>query len=153
VSIVQKDFDLTNPNEAVKFHREMFNLATELKGFANKLDKNKKLRLRDLHLAALGVMSLTAQAGQKRKRSSWSRNGGGGGDGGDGDEPEEEEIGGLQDDLGIFSADDIQAILKAMKYRIDGILFGVRLLTTSGNVILTIYHSASAHCCSIECHS
>jgi hypothetical protein len=105
------------------------------------------------------VISLTAQAGQKRKRSSRSGDGGGGGGGGggddgdNGDEPEEEEIGGHQDDLGIFSADDIQAILKAMKYRIDGILFGVRLLTTSGNVILTIYHSASSHCCSIECHS
>jgi hypothetical protein len=127
----------------------MFNLATVLKGFMDKFNRRKKSKLHALHLAASGVISLTVQAGKKRKRSSWSRDGGSG-SGSDGDEPDEEEIGGLQDDLSIFSTDDIQAILKAMKYEIGGILFGVRLLTTSGSVILTIYHSAPTHCCSIK---
>ncbi|KAJ8586329.1 hypothetical protein M405DRAFT_361941 [Rhizopogon salebrosus TDB-379] len=116
----------------------------------DKFKRRKKPKLHALHLAASGVISLTVQAGQKRKRSSWSRDGG---SGSDGDEPNEEEIDGFRDDLGNFSADDIQAILKVMKYKIGGILFGVRLLTTSGNVILTVYHLASTHCCSIKCHS
>ena len=44
-----------------------------------------------------------------------------------------------QDDLGIFGADDIQAILKRMNYKIILIPAGVRALTTSGNVIVTLY--------------
>ena len=44
-----------------------------------------------------------------------------------------------QDDLGIFGADDIQAILKRMNYKIILIPAGERALTTSGNVIVTLY--------------
>jgi len=44
-----------------------------------------------------------------------------------------------QEDLGIIGADDIQAILKRMNYKINLIPAGVRLLTTSGNVIVTLY--------------
>jgi hypothetical protein len=35
------------------------------------------------------------------------------------------------DDLGVFGADDIQAILKRMNYKINFILFGVRVLPLS----------------------
>jgi hypothetical protein len=44
-----------------------------------------------------------------------------------------------QDDLGVFGADAIQAILKRMNYKINLIPAEEHVLTTSRNVILTLY--------------
>jgi len=44
-----------------------------------------------------------------------------------------------QDDLHVFGVDDIQAILNRMNYKSNRIPAGVRVLATSGNVILTLY--------------
>ncbi|OAX43596.1 kinase-like protein [Rhizopogon vinicolor AM-OR11-026] len=123
VSIAMEQFDLTEPDNAVAFLREMYNLAAELKSFTNKFNKNKRTKLRAIQLAASGVTSLHTRTMQPREQSSSSSSsssdndddgGGGGGGGGDGGE----------DDLGVFCADEIRVMLKALKWKIDCILFG-----------------------------
>lgn len=116
VSIAKKDSNLTVPDDAISFHREMYNLATQLKGLVGNFNQHRIRRL------SSKVMSIT-QASQKRKQPSKSTH--------EHDDNDEAGSGGtFGDGLGVFSAGDIQAILKAIKYKIDFIPFGVRLLTT-----------------------
>ena len=57
---------------------------------------------------------------------------------------------GADDDLGIFGADDIQDILKAMEFTIDFVLFGVCVIRTCRNVVLKLSLAAPIRCRSVE---
>ncbi|OJA16400.1 hypothetical protein AZE42_13300, partial [Rhizopogon vesiculosus] len=70
VSIAMEQFDLTDPDDAVAFLREMYNLATELKSFTNMFNRHKKTKLRAIQLAALGMASLYTGTTQTREQSS-----------------------------------------------------------------------------------
>ena len=64
--------------------------------------------------------------------------------------PEGHEGDGADDDLGVFGADDIQDVLKAMEFTIDFVLFGVRVIRTCRNATLRLSLAASVHCRSVE---
>ena len=128
VSIARKDFDLTTANGAVTFLREMYNLVAMLEELAKHLDKSKQNSLVKVNQDASKMISLTSMAKQDRTGGSTLAS--------IGEVDGNEEP---QDDLGVFGADDIQAMLKRMNYKINLIPAGVRLLTTSGNVIVTLY--------------
>ena len=126
VSIARKDFDLTTANGAVTFLREMYNLVAMLEELAKHLDKRKQDSLVKVNQDDSKMISLRSKAKQDRMGGSTLASIGGGYQ-----EP--------QDDLGVFGADDIQAILKRMNYKINLVPAGVRVLTTSGNLIVTLY--------------
>jgi hypothetical protein len=90
----------------------MYNLVPMLEELARNLDGDM-------------VISLTAKAKQKKTAGSELHSI---------DEVDVDDE--AQDDLGVFGADDIQAILKEMKYKIDFTVFGVYVPITSENVIL-----------------
>jgi hypothetical protein len=125
VFIVQKDFNLNTADGAVAFLREMYNLVEMLEGLAGNLDRDKAQKLK-VNKAAAKVISLTAKAKQKKTAGTDFM-----GSIGEADADDE-----AQDDLGIFGAADIQAILKRMNYKINFIVFGVCVFRTSENVIL-----------------
>jgi len=110
----------------------MYNLATMLEELEDKLDPKKKACLSDIASAAAGVISLTKMAQQNKSTglilSSDSE---------------------FDRDFGVFDEDDIQAILKAMKYTIDFVLFGVRVIRTCRNAMLRLSLAASIHCRSV----
>jgi len=99
-----------------------------LEELAKHLDKSTQNSLVKVNQDAFKMISLTSKAKQDRTGGSTLASIGEV----DGDEEP-------QDDLGIIGAHDIQAILKRMNYKINLIPAGVRLLTTSGNVIVTLY--------------
>jgi hypothetical protein len=113
VSIAQRDFDLTSKSEAVSFLCEMYNLATMLEDLAGKLDPQKKGRLSRIKANASKVISLNEMAKQNRSRSRSRAT-----TGSMTTVSESHEPGDAQDELGVFGADDIQAVLKAMNYKI-----------------------------------
>jgi hypothetical protein len=121
VSIAQRDFDLSKEDDAVSFLREMYNLATMFKDLSDKLDPEKNSCLIKIKAAATKVISLTKMARQNKSVSRSLA-----------PVPEGREPGGAEDDLGVFGADDIQAVLKSMKYQVDFVLFGVRVIGTCG---------------------
>ena len=116
--IAKKNFDLSTAGGAVAFLREMYNLAVMIEELAVYLNHDKRGILGHVKNAAKKVMSLTSKAKEKRTALlpliTITE---GGGD----EEP--------QDDLGVFGADDIQDVLESMGYKINFILFGVRVLT------------------------
>jgi hypothetical protein len=119
----------------------MYNLATMFKDLSDKLDPEKNCCLIKIKEAATKVISLTEMARQNKSASRSLA-----------PVPEGREPGGAEDDLGVFGADDIQAILKSMKYQVDFVLFGVRVIGTCGrNVTLKIHPAASTYCRSVEC--
>jgi hypothetical protein len=126
VFIVQKDFNLNTADGAVASLREMYNLVEMLEGLAGNLDRDKAQKLSQVNKAAAKVISLTAKAKQKKTAGTDFM-----GSIGEADADDE-----AQDDLGIFGAADIQAILKRMNYKINFIVFGVCVFRTSENVIL-----------------
>lgn len=105
----------------------------ELEG---KLDPKKKACLTDIASAAAGVISLNKMAQQNKSTGSILSS-----------------DSGFDRDFGVFDEDDIQAILKAMKYTVDFVPFGVRVIGTCGNVTLIIlmFLAATNHCRSVEC--
>ncbi|OAX31265.1 hypothetical protein K503DRAFT_787947 [Rhizopogon vinicolor AM-OR11-026] len=114
VHISQKDFDLTTAGGAVAFLREMYNLVALVEQMAANLDAAKKDNLLNVKMAASKVISLSSKATQRQPTlSALAPIPEGNGD----DE--------TQDDLGVFGADDIQALLRRMNYKINFILFGV----------------------------
>lgn len=119
----------------------MYNLATILEELEDNLDPEKNGCLKDISVAAKSVISLTqmAQAQQKKSKRTLAS------------VAEDDDVpDGAEDDLGVFGADDIQAVLKAMKYKVDFIPFGVRVTRTCGNVTLNIFVAVSTHCHSVE---
>jgi len=106
----------------------MYNLVAMLEELAKHLDKSKQNNLVKVNQDASKMISLTSKAKQDRTGGSTLASIGEV----DGDEE-------LQDDLGVCGADDMQAILKRMNYKIILIPAAVRVLTTSGNVIVTLY--------------
>jgi hypothetical protein len=136
-----KDFDLTAANGAVTFLCEMYNLVAMLEELAKHLDRRKQDSLVKINQDPSKMVSLTSEAKQDRTGGSTLAS--------IGEVDSDEEP---QDDLGVFGADDIQAILKRMNYKINRIPAGVRVLTTSGNVILTLYKflAVSTDCLRVE---
>ena len=131
VSIAQRNFDLTSKSEAVSFLREMYNFATMLEDLVGKLGLQKEGRLSSTKATASKVISLNEMPKQNSSRlrlTTGSRT----------TMSESREPGDTQDDLGVFGADNIQAVLKTMNYKIDFVLFEARILGTPGNVTLRI---------------
>jgi len=119
----------------------MYNLVAMLEELAKYFDKSKQDSLVKVNQDASKMISLTSKAKQDRTGGSTLASTGEV----DGDEEP-------QDDLGVFGADDIQAILKRMNYKINLIPVGVRVLTTSGNLIVTLYElfAVSTDCLRVE---
>ncbi|KAG1794435.1 uncharacterized protein HD556DRAFT_1370351 [Suillus plorans] len=124
VFIVQKNFDLTMANEAVAFLREMYNLAQELDSLAGKIDPKNTTRLADIKVAAFELISLTSQAQHNTTPRTTLAS----------VFEENREASGVQDDLGVFDADDIQGILKRMDCQILFIVFGHPFLAFVSNI-------------------
>jgi len=103
----------------------MYNLAPMLDDLAGKLDPKKKGSLSNIMSDANGVLSLTKMAMQNKTSGQTLPT-----------VPEGREGDGADDDLGVFGADDIQDVLKAMEFTIDFVLFGVRVIRTGRNVML-----------------
>ena len=145
VFISQKDFNLNTADDAVAFLCEMYNLADMLEELAGNLDREKAQKLSQVNIAAAKVISLTAKAKQKRTAGTDFMSS-------IGEDDADDEA---QDDLGVFGADDIQAVLKRMNYKINFVVFGVCVFRTSENVILInqIHLAVSAHCLSVACYS
>lgn len=95
---------------------------------AENLDGGKQGMLSKVKSVASKVISLTSKARAQDKRTTPSTLC---------SIPEGDGNDGAQDDLGVFGADDIQAILKKMDYKINFILFGVRVFTSFENTVLT----------------
>jgi len=113
--IAQRDFDLTNEQEAIAFFREMYNLANELEDLASSFNEGKKELLGKIMTAARPVISLASLAGKYKSTGSALAS-----------IPEDPGNGGAQDDLGVFAADDIQLVLRKMNYKISFVPVGVR---------------------------
>jgi len=110
----------------------MYNLVALVEQMAANLDAAKKDNLLNVKMAASKVISLSSKATQRQPTlSALAPIPEGNGD----DE--------TQDDLGVFGADDIQALLRRMNYKINFILFEVCVITTSKNVILMSNTSCS----------
>ncbi|OAX33323.1 hypothetical protein K503DRAFT_804462 [Rhizopogon vinicolor AM-OR11-026] len=103
----------------------MYNLLRMLKELADRLDKKKKGQLSNIKNAASQVITLTEMARQNRSAKKKTSN----------VIEEEFSFGGAGDELGVFGADDIQAVLKAMNYKIDFVPFGHPLIAVVSNVI------------------
>jgi hypothetical protein len=140
VSISQKDFTLTTADGAVAFLREMYNLVAMVDILAENLDDAKKDILCEVKTAAAKVISLTSQAKQKKTGGTTLPS-----------IPEGDRGDEAQDDLGVFGADDIQAILTRMNYKINFILVAVCVLTTFDNVILMNYDTPCSIHSSPQC--
>lgn len=138
----QKDFTLTTAEGAVAFLREMYNLVAMAEQLAGHLDQSKMDMLGRIKEAASKIISLTRKAKEplptRQTLDSIP-------EGGRGDE--------AQDDLGVFAADDIQALLRRMNFKINFILFGVRVLTASGNVMLTNCYAPCSFHSSPQCRT
>jgi len=133
VFIAQRYFDLRKAEEAVAFLCETYNLAEELNDLAGRLDPKNEKRLGNFKNAALNVISLMSQA-QHNKTPRTTR----------ASVPKEHrEANGVQDDFGVFDADDIQCISKEMDYKISFIVFGVCTAEMYYIIILTIHLTAS----------
>jgi len=117
----------------------MYNLTPMLDDLAGKLDPTKKACLVDITSAAIGLISLTKMAQQQKTAGRTMDT-----------VPEGHEGDGADDDLGVFGADDIQDVLKAMQFTIDFVLFGVRVIRTCRSVTLKVFLAASIHCRSVE---
>ncbi|KAG1728288.1 uncharacterized protein EDB91DRAFT_1228495 [Suillus paluster] len=122
ISIAQKDFKLTTADGAVAFLREMYNLVAILEELAEHLDQGKEGSLSEVKDAASKLLSLTMAKEREPVRSVLPPIPEGGGNGQ------------AQGDLGVFSADDIQVILRRMNYKINFILFGYLLIASVSNV-------------------
>jgi len=111
----------------------MYNLAEELDDLAGRLDPKNEKRLGNIKNAALNVISLTSQAQHnKTPRTTLAS------------VPEEHhEASSVQDDFGVFDADDTQCISKEMDYKISFIVFGVCTAEMYYIIILTIHLTAS----------
>ena len=125
VSIARKYFDLSTANGVVTFLCEMYNLVAMLEELAKHIDKRKQDNLVKVHQDASKMISPTSKAKQARTYGSTLASIGEV----DGDQEP-------QDDLGVFGADDI---LKRMNYKINLTPAGVRVLTTSGDLIVMLY--------------
>jgi len=123
----------------------MYNLVEMFEELAGNLDIDKAQKLSQVNRAAAKVISLTAQAKQKKTAGTDFM-------GSIGEVDADDEA---QDDLGVFGADDIQAILKRMNYKINFVVFGVCVLRTSENRILInpIHPTVSTHRLSVTCYS
>lgn len=125
--IVQKDFDLTNKDEAVKFLLSMYNFGEELGGIAKKLDSEKKGHLEDAVVMTKNMTSLTAAtkaanaASANEKRSTGRSKG---------NLPEIAE-----EDSGVFDADDVHEYLERYEYKFEYVLFGVGVYFHAGILI------------------
>ena len=65
MSIHEKSFDLREKNEQVDFLREMYNLAAQITTLWDELDLAKTSDLREIHMAASKVMSLSHKSRTK----------------------------------------------------------------------------------------
>ncbi|KAG1734454.1 uncharacterized protein EDB91DRAFT_1250976 [Suillus paluster] len=126
ISIAQKDFKLTTADGVVAFLCEMYNLVAILEELAEHLDQGKEGSLSEVKDTASKLLSLTMAKEREPVRLVLPPI------------PEGSGNGQAQDDLGIFSADDIQVILRRMNYEINFILFGYPLITS----VLNITHEA-----------
>ena len=97
----------------------MYNLVAMIEELAGHLDKDKQDRLFEVKEVASKVISLPANDEERTSAPSTL-------DSTDGSEKSGGDWG--EDELGVFAADDIQAILKKMKYKINFIPFGVCVL-------------------------
>ncbi|KAI5981470.1 kinase-like domain-containing protein [Pisolithus marmoratus] len=109
VSIHCNDFNLTDSTEATEFAREMYNLVGELNDLANNLDRNMVQTLKQIVDAAKDLDSIPEQGADE--------------------EPHEDMEGGEEDELGIFSADNVQEHLSSMNSMVDFHIFGHENLT------------------------
>jgi len=115
----------------------MYNLATLLKDLEGNLDPKKKDRLNDIVAAAKSLSSLTSMARQSKKDAKNTTN--------NTSQPTTlssipegyQDVSGTDDNLGVFCADDIQAILKTLECKIDFIPFGVSVIGTRDDLTLT----------------
>lgn len=126
VYIVQKDFDLTNKDEAVKFLLSMYNFGEELGGIAKKLDSEKKGHLEDAVAMTKNMTSFTAAtkaanaASANEKKST-------------GQSKANRTLPGiLEEGLGVFDADDVHEYLERYEYKIEFVLFGVGVYFHAG---------------------
>ncbi|KAF9232033.1 hypothetical protein BU15DRAFT_67820 [Melanogaster broomeanus] len=101
VCIAQKDFKLTDSDEAIDFLREMYNLTAKVEALAAGLDPSKL-------------------AGERQERQRQARKAGQ--DNGQSTITSIQEEGGVQEDY--FADLEIQRHLEQMGYEIDGVLFG-----------------------------
>jgi hypothetical protein len=97
----------------------MYNLVAMIEELAGHLDKDKQDRLFEVKEVASKVISLPPNDEERTSAPSTL-------DSTDDSERSGNDWG--EDELGVFGADDVQAILKKMKYKINFIPFGVRVL-------------------------
>ncbi|KIJ05250.1 hypothetical protein PAXINDRAFT_103854 [Paxillus involutus ATCC 200175] len=106
VSITKKNFVLTEPQDAVSFFREMYNLSTLIGELAEHLDTSKENALKGLAQIAHPMKSLTIQHEEETKESCDS----------DGSQGSFEE--------GVFSDPDLQALAAKMGIEIHASILG-----------------------------
>ncbi|KAF9230540.1 kinase-like domain-containing protein [Melanogaster broomeanus] len=106
VSIAQKDFKLTDSDEAIDFLREMYNLTAKVEALAAGLDPSKQNVLKNVAVAARPMISLTQPQKDKKDKSKTT---------GRSTITSEEDY---------FADLEIQRHLEEMGYEIDGVLFG-----------------------------
>jgi len=132
VSIHQKDFDLAQMDQQADFLRETFNLAAQVDMLSAELDQDKEGSLTKIDAAARPIMSLSKDGARTI---------------GDANDVTMHSLteGFTEDehDPAIFGADDIQNILRKMKFRIELIPWGVRVLAVCGRFVLTLAPASS----------
>ena len=115
----------------------MYNLTTKITELSRDLDPNKQNKLTAMKVDAKEVLSLTSvhrktkTAGTTQMRTIQEEHEGEGG-------PQDE------DHLGLFEAEDIQNVLRHMNYKIEYILWGVRvpaLIGTQTNMCIVASRS------------
>ena len=94
----------------------MCNLATEITALSGDLDQLKQGGLKTINNIAVKVLSISSTTRQTKIAGSPFT------------ESEQPSSGERQDDLGVFSSQDIQSILRQMNHEIEFIPFGVRIL-------------------------
>lgn len=118
--IHRKDFDLMQEEQSVDLLREMYNLETQINKLAEDLDKNEWRNLADTNVGADKVLTLSS-VHHRRKTLGATRQ----------DTISEghegpDELARNEGDLGHFQAEDIQNVLRKMKYKIEFIPWRVR---------------------------
>ncbi|KDR73207.1 hypothetical protein GALMADRAFT_724722 [Galerina marginata CBS 339.88] len=116
VYISQKDFDLSNENDAVAFQREMYNLASVLESMVGQLDTSKRDELQAIKKRAADLTSVHSSG-------AWMKHNGTQTPDFDFDDEESDEPDG--DELGIFGDDTIRAGLARMNYQVAYVAYGV----------------------------
>jgi len=112
VYISQKNFDLTEKQEAVAFQREMYNLASVLETAADELDDSKRLELQTITTQARDIKSFYTSGAWEQDKSQTLES-----------IPEEPQD---EDDLGVFGDDNVRAVLDELNYQVAYVAYGVR---------------------------